>query len=493
MKKERILYFDIIKVIAVILVFVCCFERTLEYYNISYSLKLLPDNIFSVDTGTVGCILYFIISGASLSYVYQRKIEKKQYYIKRFERIYPMFWIAFIFFFSLAFRIDGSYKQNIPLTRVIYTVLGIDAIAECVYPTFYTVGEWFLGVIIFLYIIFPILKKCVEEFPWASFMVPTLIGIIVDYTYSNTQIHISLLFVVWIPLFVFGMIFVNKVKRVSRKAMLFALLVITLYTVFDFTFINFMTESYIMGISLFIVLVYLLYDYDGQFGQIASKCSKYCYPFFLVHRRIMLIFMNCMSGNSINETRLILLFIFLFLISIVISVILDKVTNTVIAIWKLRKQRANLLKAFETILICSILIALVGVSFKKEKTDAILLSDSIEYSDEELNAEIKSHNAPIEAQYGEQYQISIIVENKGTKAWSNSENIRLCIWQDGYDYGFRVNIADDVVVENGQEYTFILDGFMLSDRSSAELEFQMVEEGITYFGEREKVEISAME
>lgn len=108
MKKERLLYFDAIKFLAVIFVFVCHYARTLEYYQISYNFKILPDNIFSVYTGTVGCVLFFIVSGAALMYVYQEKVNLQNYFLKRFKGIYPMFWSAFIVFFEVQFYNTGG-------------------------------------------------------------------------------------------------------------------------------------------------------------------------------------------------------------------------------------------------------------------------------------------------------------------------------------------------------------------------------------------------
>lgn len=108
MKKERILYFDAIKLLAVIFVFICHFTRTLEQYQISYQVKFLPDGLFSIYTGTVGSALFFIVSGAVLMYVYQDKLDLKKYFLKRFMGIYPMFWISFIVFYCVQFFICGG-------------------------------------------------------------------------------------------------------------------------------------------------------------------------------------------------------------------------------------------------------------------------------------------------------------------------------------------------------------------------------------------------
>lgn len=108
MRKERLFYLDIIKLFAIIFVFVCHYARTLDQYQILYGFKFLPDELFSIYTGTVGSVLFFIVSGAAMMYVYQDHLELKKYYIKRFKGIYPMFWLAFIIFFSIQFYIGGG-------------------------------------------------------------------------------------------------------------------------------------------------------------------------------------------------------------------------------------------------------------------------------------------------------------------------------------------------------------------------------------------------
>lgn len=111
MEKKRILYFDAIKFVAIIFVFVCHFARTLERYHISYGFKILPDALFSIYTGTAGSVLFFIVSGAALMHVYQDQINLKSYFMKRVKGIYLMFWISFIIFFCIQFYTGGGMTK----------------------------------------------------------------------------------------------------------------------------------------------------------------------------------------------------------------------------------------------------------------------------------------------------------------------------------------------------------------------------------------------
>lgn len=331
MKKERILYFDAIKLLAVIFVFVCHFARTLEYYQISYSLKLLPDAIFSVYTGSVGCALFFIVSGASLMYVYQDRLDLKTYFMKRFKGIYPMFWISFVIFFCLQFYIDGRYNSDIPITRGLFTLIGFDGVMAFFCSTFYTVGEWFLGIIIIMYLIFPILKKWVDEFPYATLLVCILGGIILDYLCDDMRT----LFLEWIPFFIFGMVFYKCIKKVNGYILVGSMAVLAVFTIFNLKSIDNMIRAYIVGIALFLILVGLFENFGGNGFKTASVfVNKYCYPIFLTHHRLMIIFMKKFNNSMFYKGDVICMFIFLVMVTLIVSYFIDKLTSSALAVWR---------------------------------------------------------------------------------------------------------------------------------------------------------------
>lgn len=154
------------------------------------------------------------------------------------------------------------------------------------------------------------------------------------------------------------------------------------------------------------------------------------------------------------------------------------------------KMHSRIIRSFKNGLIVLFLILLTAVSFEREKTIA---QSEREYMDEDFNAEIVSHTTPEKAERARNYQIHITVKNCGEIVWSDEDNIALCIWQEDIDWGFRAHILEGVQIQKGEYYTFVLDGFSMADKAKTKLEFQMVKEGVTYFGEREAVEIVTVE
>lgn len=104
-------------------------------------------------------------------------------------------------------------------------------------------------------------------------------------------------------------------------------------------------------------------------------------------------------------------------------------------------------------------------------------------------AEIISHDCPSSFEWGKSYNISIVVKNSGIQSWSEDDQIRLGIFPDGKDSGYRVYLPDDFTVEPGQEFTFVLENYQAPELGSTFLELQMLQEGHQYFGEKERVDI----
>ena len=112
------------------------------------------------------------------------------------------------------------------------------------------------------------------------------------------------------------------------------------------------------------------------------------------------------------------------------------------------------------------------------------------YSADWLDAQIISHTAPDSVCGTESACFEVTVRNTGRTAWDAQSQIRMSLWQNGMDSGVRLMIPDGVTVTPGEEITFAVDGFQMAHQNSVLLGFQMVQEGVAYFGEQETVEIA---
>nr|WP_281415038.1 hypothetical protein [Fusibacter paucivorans] len=90
---------------------------------------------------------------------------------------------------------------------------------------------------------------------------------------------------------------------------------------------------------------------------------------------------------------------------------------------------------------------------------------------------------------GSTSKLNVTVKNSGNEQWSSDQNIRLGYFIDGYDSGYRFDIPKGVVINPSEEYTFSIDAFKVPDAASGYIEFTMLQEGITYFGNRFVVDV----
>ena len=124
-----------------------------------YARTTLPLGIY---LGDFGSSLFFIVSGASLALTVPAEQNPAQFYKRRARAVYPLFWLAWFVVFSYRFVAHpGSFGGARTVTLVL-TLLGLDNFAVAagwVGTDFACVGEWFLGSILFLYLLFPLLQR----------------------------------------------------------------------------------------------------------------------------------------------------------------------------------------------------------------------------------------------------------------------------------------------------------------------------------------------
>ena len=83
--------------------------------------------------------------------------------------------------------------------------------------------------------------------------------------------------------------------------------------------------------------------------------------------------------------------------------------------------------------------------------------------------------------------IHVTVKNTGTTAWRKNTNDRLVIWTNGSDKTKKVDLPDNITVMPGEKYTFTLKKFAVPQDKNTYYEFQMIQENVDYFGEKERV------
>ncbi len=195
-KTKRMISFDIIRIVS-------CFA--IVYYHFLMSLVSMGvremdeiRHLYSsrnLHIATVAVGLFFFISGAGLMASSQKNdsgTNLKEYFFKRFKAVLIPFYIAF-FLYVITYRIVFGHGTrallwgNTPTWRIIFTILGIDGyISQYGISTFYAgIGEWFLGAILFSYLLFPVLRMALKKSRWITFFVMTLLYVLGSFFYDS--------------------------------------------------------------------------------------------------------------------------------------------------------------------------------------------------------------------------------------------------------------------------------------------------------------------
>lgn len=181
---KRISSYDLIRVVAMLLV--VWFHMNVELIQAEITSPFLVTHAGRTLTlGQQGVVLFIMISGATqcISYEKQAALGRGlgQYYKKRFLALMPAFYVAYFLGYvisrlsSVPFHIGRSF---------IWTVLGMDGylIMKGI-PTAYIVGEWFLGLIILLYMVFPLLYKLIRKFPKSMLVILLVYCVMINQFY----------------------------------------------------------------------------------------------------------------------------------------------------------------------------------------------------------------------------------------------------------------------------------------------------------------------
>jgi len=325
MKKERIFYLDFIRCISVIAIVIFHFNCSIQSHSI-VGKEILLTNYVNGSLGQIGVSLFFTISGAALMYTYKENFSTKEFFKKRFISLYPMFWIAYCSAFLYFFYINTAINHSVSKKTFVLTILGMDGYLSYIIPNFYILGEWFLGCIILIYLLFPILRRFVLKNPKTLLICVSIFYIVFVQKY-NFGMAIDRNFLNQIPSFLIGMYFVQYIKKLKLYQFIIALIVSLIMLLININ-INGMYKVTIIGITLFFVLIYIAEHIKIEF--IKESCliiSKYSYAIFLVHHVIIEQVLARFNGRTITSTETYCLFIITCIIISIISVYLYKISN----------------------------------------------------------------------------------------------------------------------------------------------------------------------
>lgn len=335
-KHNRIVSLDLVRVFSCICVTMVHFNAQISGWNgtFVYPNSIVPNFYVGgrVYLGGIGVSLFFMLSGVTLMMTY-KKGKLLTYYKKRFLNIFPMFWLAYI----IATVVDFFLYKGLPsdnLKLLLFSFIGMDGHLNALgilSSGFYKVGEWFLGCLLLLYAIFPILHFGLEKRPSLTLFSALTVYIgcmygarVYGWYFTGQEFYLR------IPELLLGMLFVKYNLREKPKKLLLIGGIGFLVAYLLRNYIDNSSFTTAFCVLLFAVLVCVGERITSE--QMKCKLVKIAnltYPIFLVHHWLILKLLRGFSLSTIQRRSIYFMFLIYVSLTTFLAYMLNHYTNRI--------------------------------------------------------------------------------------------------------------------------------------------------------------------
>jgi len=326
---RRIFYLDFIRVTSLVLI-------VLYHFNIQVRAQaptvpvVASMTVFRQMMGDLGVTLFIIISGAALGLSTKVWKGPADFYRKRILAIYPSFWVAYVVAAVVLFALMGAWPGSGPKWKLLLTVTGFDGFFFYLGPNYYLVGEWFLGFIVCLYLLFPLIRLGLTRKPiLTGFIVGALIAILLR---SPDVIHMQSDRnpLMRLPEFMFGVCAVHFSSRARACFGIVAIGMLALFSVWQPP-IRILFYGMLLGPAVYCALAWIVgaFSFPRSISSGVSLAAKYSFLAFLVHHWVIYILLPRFDVEAMSHSKLVLTFILVIVISFTIAAILAPVVRLV--------------------------------------------------------------------------------------------------------------------------------------------------------------------
>lgn len=342
-KREKITSFEFIRAICTIGIVLFHYSFNYIEYGISGS-HLVFNKYPNGDWGSMFVAMFFMLSGAVLWYNYGEKINVPTFYFRRWLSIFPMFYLAWIIAYvnKVQGELNGLWFYAGSKRKFIESILGMDGYLFDPYTNinYYQVGEWFLGAILLLYLLFPIFRLLFKKYNRIGISIRIIFTIVLFIVYTMNlyydwfRIHDGKNLITASMNFWFGMLVMdlyiqirNREKdenRLSYIVMFSGFLLALILLLVPMGMKEIMNSS-LVGVCMLAVFMYAgKYIMNNKIVQfLATKISKWSFGIFLVHHIILYIFMKQFQGTEIGFIKSCILFLVVMVIIALVGALLS--------------------------------------------------------------------------------------------------------------------------------------------------------------------------
>ena len=351
MSGQRIRYYDLLRVLctAFIIYYHMMVELVIE--DIYPSEDIFP--LFStpnISFATLGVAVFFMLSGAGLTLSNSKEFKLRGFYLKRFLTVLVPVYITNIFFYIVKYAFYGENWLKVLMNwQTVYTLLGVDEYMRQNGAQLITsgIGEWFLGVLVIIYILYPVFRYLMNRFPYLFFAVATSIYVAYIFNYTEEMPPVYMTLPAKAYEFIVGMYLAKFYIQFPKKMMLISIPVCTFFA----------ANKWPLGLNnslmitacafFFVVSVSYLEPYLNKCKcKVLSFLSGISYYVFLTHHVVIYIFTPIMKPYISNKFSVLLLFAIELVVTFASAMIIKALTGLIVkGVGKLKQGKKKELPA----------------------------------------------------------------------------------------------------------------------------------------------------
>ncbi len=291
--------------------------RQIEATRVFYANK-------NMHIATVGVGLFFLLSGAGLMLAYGKdaKFSAVSFFKRRFFKILIPFYLVYAYRILLGVLCTGKklavfFPPERTPWRFIFTILGVDTYLSNFGVETYSlgIGEWFLGCLLLMYLLFPLLRWCMIRKPHLMGIAAVIYLLVTVFTYSMTpyaDVAPFINFTVKIFDFVAGM-YLGMIRFRIPKWMLPLCLAVQAFYIFYPAYLSTpeCLNIALQFLSAFVLFRFLepVFEKLPHFMKAVRFLCGFTYPYFLVHHLVIDLLTSRLVGLPTTNADLALLFL----------------------------------------------------------------------------------------------------------------------------------------------------------------------------------------
>ena len=310
METKKYEYIDSLRGIAVLMVLMVHVGNFFKLPTTEYFSHLLFGAVYS---GRMGVQLFFILSSFTLMFSFDRRIGEKNgtsnFYIRRFFRIAPMYYLAIVAITAYFIRLDVRNWDILTTPWYLSNYFFLNTLNPAWIKTIVP-GGWSISVEFLFYMIFPFIASRIKNINIAaialciSLIVATLFiyatrGQFFFFQFDFNQIN----FVNQLPVFFIGIFtyWLTKESYTQIKNKTWALFIIVMLL-----FTHMIVPYYLFYCIIYCILILILSKKPYRFlsNKWLSKVGRVSFSMYIVHFFLIIMMNNLGIGHLIPVTNL---------------------------------------------------------------------------------------------------------------------------------------------------------------------------------------------